>query len=193
MDTLPIIKTLDRWATVVSVVVLGLVIALFQLPKPDVAAVPQFVHSLPLLHAILNSLAAVALLLALYFVKQKNILNHQRMIYAAMLFSALFLLSYVLYHSCLIDTKFGDINHNHFLEPAELAAVASIRPLYLFILITHVVLAASILPFILFTFIRGYYMQVEAHRRLARWTFPIWLYVAVTGPFCYLCLMPYYG
>ena len=193
MTTPTIITTLDRWAAAISAIVLLLVIALFQLPKPDAAAVPAFVHSLPALHATLNSLAGVALLLALYFVKNKNIANHQRMIYVAMICSALFLLSYVLYHACMLDTKYGDLNHDHFLDSTELAAVQTLRPFYLFILITHIILAASILPFILFTFIRGYYRQIEAHRRLARWTFPFWLYVAVTGPVCYFFLMPYYG
>jgi putative membrane protein len=86
------------------------------------------------------------------------------------------LLSYIVYHAVTDPTKYG----------GDLGIV------YYPLLISHVILAALILPFILFTFARGYTNQVPAHRRLARWTFPVWLYVAITGPICYFMLMPYY-
>ena len=78
------------------------------------------------------------------------------------------------------------------MSPEELAAVGGTRTLYLVVLLTHIALAAVGFPFILFTFVRGYTMQVEKHRRMARWVYPVWLYVAITGPVCYLMLMPYY-
>jgi putative membrane protein len=96
----------------------------------------------------------------------------------AMGLSALFLVSYVTYHFATEPTRFG--------------GEGAVKIIYLILLITHIITAAIILPFILFTFIRGYAMQVEAHKRIAKWTFPIWLYVAITGPICYLMLMPYY-
>ncbi len=171
-------KKLDKWAIGVSAFVLIAVVALRYMPQLGAENFPFDIHLLPPLHAILNSLAAISLIAALYFVKQKNIKMHQKMIYAAMVLSALFLVSYVVYHAVTAPTVFG--------------GEGAIKVIYLILLITHVVLAAAILPFILFTFIRGYTMQIPAHKRLARWTFPLWLYVAVTGPICYLMLMPYY-
>jgi putative membrane protein len=171
-------KKLDKWAIGVSAFVLIAVVALRYMPQIGTDAFPFDIHLLPALHAVLNSLAAVSLLAALWFVKQKNIVMHQRMIYTAMTLSALFLVSYVVYHAVTEPTKFG--------------GEGVIKIVYLLLLVSHVILAALILPFILFTFIRGYTKQIPAHKRLARWTFPIWLYVALTGPICYLMLMPYY-
>ena len=95
-----------------------------------------------------------------------------------MAFSAIFLLSYIAYHFLTEPTRFG--------------GEGTIKVIYLVLLLTHILAAAVILPFILFTFIRGYLMQVESHKRIAKWTFPIWMYVAITGPICYLMLQPYY-
>ena len=147
---------------------------------------------LPPFHATVNALTAVVLLAAFYFIKQKNIKAHRRSIYVALGLSALFLLSYVAYHFTTPEVRYGDINHDGSLSPEELVAVAGSRTWYLVLLLSHIALAALILPFILFTFIRGYTGQVERHRRMARWVFPIWLYVAVTGPVAYYMLLPYY-
>jgi len=133
---------------------------------------------LPHVHATLNELAEVILVVAYMFIRKKNVLAHRRAIYAAMVCSALFLLSYVLYHFTTPETRFG--------------GEGVIRYIYFFILITHVILAAVILPFILLTFNRAYTAQYERHRKMARWVFPLWLYVAITGPICYLMLKPYY-
>jgi putative membrane protein len=173
-----LVKKLDKWAIGVSAFVLVAVIILRYMPQLGEDVLPFDIHLLPRLHAILNSLAAVSLLAALWFVKQKNITMHKRMIVTAMVLSALFLVSYVVYHALTEPTKFG--------------GEGAIKVVYFFLLATHVILAAAILPFILLTFIRGYTMQIPAHKRLARWTFPLWLYVALTGPVCYLMLMPYY-
>jgi putative membrane protein len=172
-------KKMDKWAIGVSVFVLIAVVALRYLPAIEVGSLPFDIHILPALHALLNSLTAIALVLALWFVKNKNIKMHQTMIYTAMALSALFLVSYVVYHFLTEPTKFG--------------GEGAIRMVYFILLASHIILAAVILPFILFTFIRGYTMQIEAHKRIAKWTFPLWLYVAVTGPICYFMLMPYYS
>lgn len=144
-------------------------------------------------HATLNALTAIVLIIAFYYIKQKNIIMHRRMIYVAMALSVLFLLSYVAYHFTMPETLFGDANHDGVVSMEEKAAVGSIRMLYLLLLLSHIFLAALILPFILFTFIRAYTNQYERHRRMARWVFPVWLYVAITGPICYIMLMPYYS
>ena len=117
---------------------------------------------------------------------------HRRMIMAAMGLSVLFLLSYVAYHFTSHEVKFGDANLDGLVDTAERAAVGSVRTVYLLLLISHIVLAGVSLPFILFTFIAGWTNQFAKHRRLARWVFPVWLYVAITGPVCYWMLRPYY-
>ncbi len=143
-------------------------------------------------HAGVNAVTAVVLLVALYFIKQKNMEAHRMAMYTALGLSVLFLLSYVAYHFTTPETIFGDLNHDGLLDDAELAAVGSARTGYLVLLLSHIVLAAVSLPFILFTFIRAYTGQFDRHRKMARWVWPVWFYVAVTGPVAYFMLMPYY-
>jgi len=147
---------------------------------------------LPPFHASVNAFTAVVLIAAFYYIKQKNITMHRRMIYVAMGLSVLFLLSYVAYHFTSPEIRFGDANLDGNVSDVEAAAVGGLRTVYLVLLLTHITLAGLILPFILFTFIRAYTNQIERHRRMARWVFPLWLYVAITGPICYWMLMPYY-
>lgn len=176
MENITLGKKLDKWAIGTSIFVLIAVVALRYMPQLGEDAMPFDIHVLPAVHAVLNSLVAISLLMAIWFIKNKKVDMHQRMIYVSMALSALFLVSYVVYHAVTEPTKYG----------GDLGMV------YYPLLISHIILAAVILPFILFTFIRGYTRQIAAHKRLARWTFPLWLYVAVTGPVCYLMLLPYY-
>ena len=178
MEKQALVKKLDRIAWIVTVAVLLIVVALRYVEPMAIENLPFDIHILPAFHAVLNTLTALSLMAAIYFIKQKNIKLHRNMIFVAMALSAVFLLSYVTYHFLTEPTKFG--------------GEGTIRYVYFILLITHIASAAIILPFILFTFIRGYLMKVEAHKRIAKWTFPIWLYVAITGPICYLLLQPYY-
>jgi putative membrane protein len=134
----------------------------------------------------------VALVVAIVAVKRGRIALHRQAILAAMGFSVVFLLCYVAYHFTNLEVPFGDANGDGVLDAAERAAVGGTRTVYLLLLISHIVLAGLSLPCILFTFIAGWTHRFAAHRRLARWVFPMWLYVAVTGPICYLMLKPYY-
>jgi putative membrane protein len=147
---------------------------------------------LPPIHASLNALTAVTLVAALVFIKRRQIARHRQAIYASMVMSVLFLLSYVVYHFTSAEVRFGDADHNGVVDAVERAAVGGLRPVYLVLLITHVVLAGGILPFILFTFNRAFTGQYARHKAMAKWVFPVWLYVAVTGPACYLMLRPFY-
>lgn len=167
-------KRLNRVAYVVSAAVL-LLVGLMRRIKIDLGIDFSF---LPPLHASLNAICAVFLLIALWNIRNGRVEQHRKAIYAAMVCSALFLVSYVLYHFTTPETKYG--------------GEGAMRAVYFFFLITHVVLAAIILPFILFTFNRAYTGQYARHKKMARWVFPLWLYVAVSGPICYLMLMPYY-
>jgi putative membrane protein len=90
------------------------------------------------------------------------------------------------------ETIYGDLDGDGVLSATERSAVGSLRTIYLTILISHIILAAGVLPLILLSFYRGLQMQVEKHKKLVRWTFPIWLYVTVTGVIVYILIRPYY-
>lgn len=184
-------KKLNIAAWVLTVAVLGLV-GLMRRPEYKIATDIDF-GFLPPFHATVNALTAVVLIAALYFIKQKRPVAHRNAIYAAFGLSVLFLGSYVVYHFTNFETLYGDANRDGVLDTAELAAVGGMRTVYLILLISHIVTAAVSFPFILFTFIRAYTNRFAAHRKMARYVFPIWLYVAITGPICYWMLAPYYA
>ncbi len=168
-------KNLDRVAYVISVAVIALVIYM----RPEQRYSVDFDTSwMPGFNALVNSIAAICLVLAVYFIKKGKIIAHRNMIFLTMLFSLLFLLTYVVYHFTTPETKY--------------CMEGPIRSVYFFILITHIVLAGLSLPFILLTFNRGISFDKPKHKRMARWIFPIWLYVLVTGPVVYLMLKPCY-
>ena len=170
------LKTLKICAWIVTALVLVLV-GLMREFKFDLPG-GQRLDFLPPVHAALNSVAAICLVLAVVMIKQKKVAAHQRFINSAMICSALFLLCYVAYHFTTEETKFG--------------GTGTIKIVYLCLLISHIVLAAVSLPFILYTWIYAHTNHFEQHRKMAKWVFPIWLYVAITGPVCYLMLRPYY-
>lgn len=147
---------------------------------------------LPPFHAIVNTIVAILLVLAVLAVKAGKITAHKNFMLGAMGMSVLFLLGYVAYHFTNTEIKFGDVNGDNWVDPTEAVAVGSWRVVYLILLITHIVAAGVSLPLILLTFTAAWSHHFQAHRKLARWVFPIWLYVAVTGPICYLMLRPYY-
>lgn len=187
-DAINLEKKLNKLAWALSAVVLLLVGLMRRVRIPT----PIDFGFLPPVHATLNALTAVALVLALVFVKRRQIDLHKKTIYVAIGLSILFLLSYVVYHFTSVEVRYGDANHDGVVDAVELAAVAGTRPLYLALLISHVVLAGVILPFILFTFNRAFTGQFARHKAMAKWVFPLWLYVAVSGPLCYWMLRPFY-
>lgn len=160
----------------ISAFVFLLVLFLSQLPKAE--TIPPFVKFLPLLNAILNGSTFVLLLFSFYFIRRKKIQVHKKLNLAAVTLSTFFLLSYVTFHAFGIETRF----------PAD----NPLRPLYLFILSSHILLAAIVLPFVLISLYRGLTLQVERHKKITRWSFPIWLYVTMTGVIVYLMISPYY-
>ena len=173
MENSVLAKKLNVYATIVSVVVLLLVATMRQIPRLDLGIDFSF---LPAVYSFTNLLAAIFLILALNFIRQKRVEQHRKMIYVALTMSTLFLLMYVLYHITSPEIKY--------------CGEGAIRPVYFLLLITHVTLAAVSFPFILFTFIRGYTMQVERHKKMARWVYWVWLYVSISGPVVYLMIRP---
>lgn len=170
-------KLVFRFVFTISVVVFITVLFLSMLPRSTV--IPSYAPLLPKLNAVLNGTCSVLLLFSLYQIKRKNIELHKRLNIAAFLLSSLFLVSYIWFHSFGIETRF----------PAD----NSLRPVYLLILSTHIILAAIVLPLVLISFYYGITLQVQKHRRLTRWSFPIWLYVTVSGVIVYLMISPYYN
>ncbi|MCC2547061.1 DUF420 domain-containing protein [Hymenobacter sp. BT175] len=136
------------------------------------------VKFLPKVIAVLNSLTAVALVLGYYFIRQKQVNLHRAMMGIAFGLGAVFLLAYVAYHSQVPSTKFG--------------GEGAIRGVYYFLLLTHILLAIVTVGLVLFTLYFALTRQFAQHRRIARWTFPIWLYVSVTGVIVYFMISPYY-
>lgn len=149
-------------------------------------------HTLPLFHAILNSSTAILLLASLYFIRHGQVRAHKRANWTAIILSSIFLVSYVIYHASNPSTRFGDLNHDGLLSDAEKRAAGPIRYVYYVILSTHIILSAVIVPFVLFTLQRAYQEKFDKHRRLARITWPLWLYVAVSGVVVYVMISPYY-
>lgn len=137
------------------------------------------VHIFAKVNAVLNSVVAVLLITALVAVKKRKLALHKKLMLAAIVLSVLFLVSYISHHLLAGETKFG--------------GEGAIKTIYLIILFTHIILAAIILPFILFTAYRALIGEFPAHKKLARITWPIWFYVAITGPIVYFMISPYYN
>jgi putative membrane protein len=150
-------------------------------------------HVFAKFNAVINATVAFLLITALVAVKNKNYKMHKNIMLLAMVLSTLFLVSYILHHGLSGDTMFGDSNHDGKVDDAEKALVGSKRIIYLLILLTHIPLAAIILPFILYSVYRGLTGEFDKHKKLVRYTWPIWFYVSVTGVVVYLMISPYYS
>lgn len=172
-------KLFFRIAMVVSIVVFVLVVLLNKRVLNPPLEFPNFIYRLPLLHAIINGTCAVLLILSLRAIKAKNVAKHKVLNLTAFGLSALFLISYVIYHFFVPETTFG--------------GEGPLRYIYYFILISHIILAAGVLPLILLSFWYALNEKIDKHRKIVRFTFPIWLYVAVTGVVVYLMISPYYS
>ena len=136
------------------------------------------VRYLPAFHATINGTCTILLLAGFWMIKKRNFKAHKALMVATFVLSGIFLISYVIYHSQAPATKFG--------------GEGAIRYVYFFILITHIILAAIIMPLALFTISRSWRGEFEKHKKIARITLPIWLYVTVTGVVVYLMISPYY-
>lgn len=169
-----------RFIWIVSVVVPIVVALLFLIPPAENLSpeTRERLYMLPLLNACFNGTAFFSLIGAFIAIRRKNVALHKAFTTTALVLSVLFLISYVAFHLTTESTKFG--------------GEGWIRGVYFFILLTHIVLSAGIIPLVLFTYVRGLGMQVEKHRRIARFTWPIWLYVTATGVIVYLMISPYY-
>ncbi|MBE0422731.1 MAG: DUF420 domain-containing protein [Lutibacter sp.] len=166
-------KKYNLWIIILSIAIPLAVAILFSV-KIDVQ-LPIF---LPPIYATLNAFTAVLLVLAFWAVKNKKIALHEKLMKTAIAFSVLFLVLYVAYHMTSDSTKFG--------------GEGIVKTVYFIILISHILLSVLVIPFVLITYVRAITNQVALHKKIARFTFPLWLYVAVTGVIVYVMISPYY-
>lgn len=169
------VKQYNRLVLIVSIVIPLVVGVLFR----DQYITGVDFSFLPPIYATTNGLTAVMLILALRAIKQKKVQLHERFMKVALALSAIFLVLYVLYHISSEATPYG--------------GEGALKYVYYFILISHVLLSMVILPFVLYTYVRAITGRIEMHRKLAKITFPLWLYVAVSGVVVYLMIAPYYA
>ncbi len=166
-------KKYNKWIVILSIAIPLAVAILFGV-KIDVN-LPVF---LPPIYASLNAFTAVLLMVAFWAIKNKKTVLHEKLMKTAIVFSVLFLVLYMAYHMTSDSTKFG--------------GEGLIKNVYFVILISHIILSVVVIPFVLITFVRAITNQVELHKKIARFTFPLWLYVAVSGVVVYVMISPYY-
>jgi putative membrane protein len=165
-----------------AIITISIIVNLLILVLAEIPGVENFtafdVKILPLMNAIFNSFTFLFLVGALIAILKRNINVHRRFIYAALISTTLFLLSYVTYHFISESTPYG--------------GTGWIVGVYYFILITHIILAAVIVPLVLTSIARAWNQENERHKKIARWTMPLWLYVSLTGVIVYFMISPYY-
>lgn len=171
-------KKYNIWIIVLSVAIPLVVALLFGVNLRKLGYDVQPLSFLPPIYATINGLTAVVLVVAVWAIKNGNRKLHENLMKFAILLSVLFLGMYVAYHMTSNSTSFG--------------GEGLIRYVYYFILITHISLSVIIIPFVLITYVRALAERFDKHKKLAKITFPLWLYVAVTGVIVYLMISPYY-
>jgi putative membrane protein len=170
-------KKIKSWIIAISVIIpLAVAVLIFMPTKLELGS--DLVYFLPHLNAVINTAASIALIAAIIFIKNKNIAYHGASMTIAFVLGAIFLVSYVVYHAAAESTTFG--------------GEGTVRSIYYFLLITHIILAAVALFPILFAYYYGLTDQREKHRKVVKFAYPIWLYVTVTGVIVYLMISPYY-
>lgn len=171
-------KKYNKWIVVLSVVIPIAVAALFGINLRELGFDVEPLTMLPPIYAGINGLTAIVLIVAVIAIKNKNRKLHESLMKFAIALSVMFLVMYVAYHMTSDSTKFG--------------GEGAVKYIYYFILITHILLSVVIIPFVLITYVRAITNNIERHKKIAKVTFPMWLYVAVTGVIVYFMISPYY-
>lgn len=178
MDNNSLEQKYKKLIIAVSIVIPVVVAILFGVKLKDFGFDVEPLSFLPPIYATTNGFTAILLIFAVIAIKNGNRKLHERLMTSAIALSLAFLVMYVAYHMTADSTKFG--------------GEGVVRYVYFFILITHIVLSIAIIPMVLITYVRALSQNFDKHKKLARITFPIWLYVAVTGVVVYLMISPYY-
>lgn len=177
---------------VITLVIFGVVglLGSGKIPKP---AMPEMVKSFPGTIAIINGITSLVLVFSFLAIKNKKVSLHKKLNLVAMILSLGFLVLYVATHFFIPDTRYGDTNHDGVTGLAEKTAAGATRIVYLVILISHITLAMVVFPMVLMSYYYGWKNDIKKHRKLTRYSFPLWLYVTVTGVVVYLMISPYYN
>jgi putative membrane protein len=171
-------KIYNKWIVVLAIIIPLVVAVLSRIKLQDFGIEVEPLTFLPPIYATINGLTALVLIIAVVAIKNKNRKLHERLMKFAILLSVTFLVMYVAYHMTSDSTKFR--------------GEGFIKYIYFFILVTHILLSIVIIPFVLITYVRAITNNIERHKKIAKITFPLWLYVAVTGVIVYLMISPYY-
>ena len=177
----------------VSILIPVAVAILFSVRLKDFGIAVEPLSFLPPIYASINGITAILLVMGVIAIKNGNRKVHQRFMTTAIACSLLFLVMYIGYHITADSTVYGDIDHNGILDATEKTNVGVMRYVYLFILISHILLSIIIIPLVLITYVRALANSFDRHKKIAKITFPLWLYVAVTGVVVYLMISPYYA
>lgn len=177
----------------VSIVIPVVVAVLFSVKLKDFGIEVEPLSFLPPIYASTNGLTALLLILGVTAIRKGNRKVHEALMTSAIACSVMFLVMYVAYHMTADSTVFGDIDGNKILDATEKTNTGSMRSVYLFILLSHIVLSIAIIPLVLITYVRALAMRFDRHKKIAKVTFPLWLYVAITGVVVYLMISPYYA
>ena len=172
-------KIYKRLLIIVSILIPTVVAVLIYLPKGDPGSTFNWIYDLPFYNAIINTLTSIILILGVYFVRSGQVKYHKASMISAFMLGSLFLVFYVIYHSNAESTSFG--------------GEGFIKLVYFFFLITHILLAFIVVPLVLSAIYFAVTQKIEQHRRIVKYTFPVWLYVSVTGVIVYLMISPYYS
>ncbi|MFB9078752.1 DUF420 domain-containing protein [Flavobacterium procerum] len=183
----------NKYIIAVSIVIPVVVAILFGVKLKDFGFDVEPLSFLPPIYATTNGITAIVLVWAVIAVKNGKLKLHERLMTFAIALSLAFLVMYVAYHMTSDSTKFGDSNHDGILDAIESAKIGSLRLVYFVILITHILLSIAIIPLVLITYVRALAERFDKHKKIAKITFPIWLYVAVTGVVVFLMISPYYA
>lgn len=183
----------NKFIIAVSILIPVVVAILFSIKLKDFGIDVEPLSFLPPIYAGINALTALVLVVAVIAIKNGKQKRHEKLMTFAICLSVLFLVMYVAYHLTADSTKFGDVNHDGLLSAEELAEVGSLRGIYFFILLSHILLSMAIIPLVLVTYVRALAERFDRHRKIAKITFPLWLYVAITGVVVYLMISPYYA
>lgn len=183
----------NKWIVVLSVAIPLVVALLFGVKLKDFGVQVTPLSFLPPVYATINGITAILLVTGVWSVKNGKRNRHETIMKTAIGCSVLFLGMYVAYHMTADSTVFGDLNHNGVLDLDEKVTVGALRFVYYFILLTHIVLSIVIIPMVLISYVRAISGNFLRHKKIARITYPLWLYVAVTGVVVYLMISPYYA
>ncbi len=167
-------KKYNKWIVLLSVLIPVVVAVLFRVKIPNA----EPLNFLPPIYATINGMTAILLIVAVWAIKNQKRILHERLMSIAILCSVLFLVMYVAYHMTSDSTPYG--------------GEGALRYVYFFILISHIILSIIIIPFVLITYVRAITNDIERHKKIAKYTFPLWLYVAISGVVVYLMISPYY-